>query len=63
MKQLSQRYSLPPDISEHGHSIDQLINILHWFMVLLFVGWGIFMVRRRRLVVRTDRTQGLAAKV
>jgi len=38
-------YGLPPDISVHGPGIDQLIHILHWFMVLLFVGWGIFMVR------------------
>ena len=33
---------LPPDYSTHGAGIDFLINILHVFMVLLFVGWGIF---------------------
>lgn len=33
---------LPPDVSEHGYQIDRLINVIHWFMGLLFVGWGIF---------------------
>jgi cytochrome c oxidase subunit 2 len=35
---------LPPDISTHGAKIDQLILILHWFMALLFIGWGAFFV-------------------
>lgn len=35
---------MPPDISEHGADIDQLIAVLHWFMAILFVGWGIFFV-------------------
>lgn len=35
---------LPPDVSVHGEGVDRLINTLHVFMILLFVGWGIFMV-------------------
>lgn len=35
---------LPLNISTHGAGIDQLINLLHWFMALLFVGWGVFLV-------------------
>ncbi len=35
-------YGLPPDISTHGYAIDRLINIIHIFMVVLFVAWGIF---------------------
>jgi cytochrome c oxidase subunit 2 len=35
---------LPPDISVHGAKIDQLMSVLHWFMLLLFVGWGAFFV-------------------
>ncbi|MFQ5478801.1 MAG: cytochrome c oxidase subunit II [Candidatus Binatia bacterium] len=35
---------LPPDVSTHGYQIDHLISLLHWFMVFLFVGWGLFMV-------------------
>ncbi len=37
-------FGLPMDISVHGHQIDGLINILHVFMILLFVGWGVFFV-------------------
>jgi len=35
---------LPPDVSVHGAKIDQLMSVLHWFMLLLFFGWGIFFV-------------------
>ena len=37
-------YWLPPDISTHGFQVDRLINVIHWFMLALFVGWGIFFV-------------------
>lgn len=35
---------LPEDLSLDGHRIDFLISIVHWFMAVLFVGWGIFFV-------------------
>lgn len=35
---------LPADLSTQGADIDRLINLLHVFMILLFVGWGIYMV-------------------
>lgn len=35
---------LPINVSAHGATVDQLINILHWFMGTLFIGWGIFLV-------------------
>lgn len=34
----------PPLISEHGHRVDLLISVLHYFMLILFVAWGIFMI-------------------
>lgn len=34
----------PPLISEHGSSVDLLISLLHWFMLLLFIPWGVFMI-------------------
>jgi cytochrome c oxidase subunit 2 len=37
-------FSLPTDVSKHGHQIDNLIHYMHWFMAALFVGWGIFFV-------------------
>ncbi len=35
---------LPPDGSAHGPAIDHLIGMVHWLMLVLFVGWGIFFV-------------------
>jgi cytochrome c oxidase subunit 2 len=37
---------LPPVVYAHdyGRSADMLINLLHYFMAALFVGWGIFFV-------------------
>ena len=35
---------LPLNISAHGAGIDQLINVVHIFMLVLFVGWGAFFV-------------------
>lgn len=37
-------YWLPIDVSTHGAAIDELINVLHVFMLLLFVGWGLFFI-------------------
>jgi cytochrome c oxidase subunit 2 len=37
-------WGLPIDVSAHGAIIDQIIIIMHWFMGLLFVGWGIFFI-------------------
>jgi cytochrome c oxidase subunit 2 len=38
------RWQLPLDISEHGHRIDAMIEFVHWFMVVLFIGWGIYFI-------------------
>lgn len=34
--------NLPPDGSAHGLELDKLTGIVHWFMLVLFVGWGLF---------------------
>lgn len=44
MEKVQYGYWLPPDISTHGAGIDGLINVLHWFMLVLFVGWGLYLV-------------------
>lgn len=36
--------NLPPDGSAHGLELDKLTGVVHWFMLVLFVGWGIFFV-------------------
>lgn len=42
MKEVHYGYGMPPDLSVHGSAVDQLIHLLHIFMIVLFVGWGIF---------------------
>lgn len=38
------KWWLPADLSVHGAPIDTMTVTIHWFMALLFVGWGIFWV-------------------
>lgn len=38
------KYWLPLDISEHGGGVDSLINVVHVFMLALFIPWGVFFV-------------------
>ena len=35
---------LPPQASAHAAQIDGMIVILHWVMLVLFVGWGAFFI-------------------
>ena len=33
---------LPREASTHAAEIDNMIVLVHWLMLVLFVGWGIF---------------------
>ena len=33
---------LPPQASAHAPQVDQMIVYIHWLMLVLFVGWGLF---------------------
>ena len=36
---------IPENYAEHGGSVDHLIDVVHWFMLALFVGWtGFFLL-------------------
>ncbi len=35
---------LPINASAHGYEIDQMIYLVHWLMLVLFVGWGTFFI-------------------
>lgn len=37
-------WHFPPNLSTTGAQVDHLINVVHWFMLVLFVGWGLFFV-------------------
>ena len=35
---------LPPQASTHAPEIDQMLVLVHWLMLVLFVGWGVFFI-------------------
>lgn len=39
---LIEALGIAPNASQHGHAIDAMLEMLHWFMLVLFVGWGSF---------------------
>lgn len=41
---LSEHLGLPVNASSHGLMLDQMNGWVHWLMIALFVGWGIFFI-------------------
>ena len=41
---ISQYLGLPINSSSHGHMIDIMMGWVHWLMLVLFVGWGIYLI-------------------
>ena len=41
---LSEHLGLPLNASSHGQMLDQMNGWVHWLMIVLFVGWGIFFI-------------------
>jgi len=39
---LNHLMGMPPSASEHGFLIDHMLEVCHWFMLILFVGWSTF---------------------
>ncbi len=33
---------IPKNFSAHGGQVDHMIDVVHWFMIALFVGWSLF---------------------
>jgi len=33
---------IPENFSAHGGQVDHMIDVVHWFMIALFVGWTLF---------------------
>ncbi len=38
----SKLLGLPENFSAHGNQVDHMLDVVHWFMIALFVGWTIF---------------------
>ena len=41
---INQAIGMPEIASEHGHMVDHMLEMVHWFMAFLFVGWTAFMI-------------------
>jgi len=41
---LSEHLGLPINAARHGLMIDNMIGWVHWVMLILFVGWGIYLI-------------------
>ncbi len=41
---INQLLGQPPNASEHGYQIDQIIEFSHWFMGALFLGWSAYFI-------------------
>jgi cytochrome c oxidase subunit 2 len=39
---LAKIYGTPENFAEHGGSVDHLIEVVHYFMFALFIGWTVF---------------------
>lgn len=39
---LNKLLGIVENASEHGYQVDQMLEFVHWVMLLLFVGWSIF---------------------
>jgi cytochrome c oxidase subunit II len=38
----SKFFGIPDNFSAHGGQVDHMIDVVHWFMIVLFVGWTLF---------------------
>lgn len=40
---LSSSLGIPENYSLHGADVDHILDVVHWFMIVLFVGWTAFL--------------------
>lgn len=41
---ISDLMGMPPNYSAHGGQVDHMMDVIHWFMLALFVGWTLFLL-------------------
>lgn len=39
---LNKFLQIAENASDHGHYIDSMLELIHWFMLILFIGWSCF---------------------
>lgn len=45
---------MPQNASEHGYLVDHMLEVCHWFMLVLFIGWSAYLMYA---LVRFHRTR------
>ncbi len=40
---LNKLFGIPPVGSEHGEMVDHMLELVHWIMLILFVGWSLYL--------------------
>jgi cytochrome c oxidase subunit II len=40
---LNKLFGIPPVASEHGEMVDHMLELVHWIMFVLFVGWTLYL--------------------
>jgi cytochrome c oxidase subunit 2 len=43
VSKINQLFGIPELASEHGELVDHMLGFVHWFMLILFVGWSIYL--------------------
>jgi len=44
MIKILQKLGLPINLSTDGTAIDSVLSLVHWLMLMLFIGWGVFFI-------------------
>ena len=44
MIEILRYFGLPIDASADGFAIDEILGLVHWLMLILFIGWGTFFI-------------------
>ncbi|HWP81321.1 MAG TPA: hypothetical protein VNN76_01565 [Bacteroidota bacterium] len=55
---MQQWLGMPIDAAAHGAEIDQMTVVMHWIMLILFIGWGLFFTYA---IIRFRRTKSVRA--
>ena len=40
---LNKLFGIPPVGSQHGEMVDHMLELVHWIMLILFVGWSLYL--------------------
>jgi cytochrome c oxidase subunit 2 len=41
---LNDFFGIPKLASQHGEMVDHMLELVHWFMTILFIGWSVYLI-------------------